>query len=177
MVLFGKCLLPRINLTARFVRDAVCPAGERKINFFDINNPGFLLEVRSSGGKTYYQRYRDRRGQERQCKIGPPRVLSLSQSRRKARKVLAEALLGNDPQKQRQDLRDIPTLAEFTRERYLPFAKNAKRSWRTDETVLRVQIIPVLGRVPLDQITTLALASYSVGWEPRATLPERSIGY
>ena len=43
-----------------------------------------MLEVRCSGGKTYYQRYTDERGRERQYKIGPADVLSLDQARRKA---------------------------------------------------------------------------------------------
>ena len=63
----------------------------------------------------------------------------------KARAIVAEAILGNDPQKARQELRSIPTLSQFVREAYLPFAKNAKRSWRTDETVLRLHILPKLG--------------------------------
>ena len=150
--------MPKVNLTSRFVHAAACSPGARKINFLDARNPGFILEVRSSGGKTYYQRYRDRRGRERQYKIGPPSVLSLSQARRKARQIIAEALLGSDPQKIRQDLRTIPTLAEFVRDLYMPFAMNSKRSWRTDESVLRVQIIPVLGRLPLDQIMTPSIA-------------------
>lgn len=150
--------MPKANLTSSFVRAAVCPPGARKVNFFDTITPGFLLEVRSSGGKTYYQRYRNTRGREIQFKIGSPNILSLSQARRKSKNVMAEALLGNDPQQRRQELRAIPTFAEFVRDLYLPFATNAKRSWRTDEAVLRVQITPILGRLLLDQITTAAVA-------------------
>lgn len=113
-----------------------------------------MLEVRSSGGKTFYQRYRDSRGRERQFKIGSTRALTVRQARSKARSILAEAVLGNDPQKQRKLLRRIPTLADFVRDSYLPFAKNAKRSWRTDETVLRLHILPKLGRMGLDEISS-----------------------
>jgi hypothetical protein len=55
-------------------------------------------------------------------------------------RILAGVILGNDPQKERELLREIPTLARFVQETYLPFAKSAKRSWRTDETVLRIHI-------------------------------------
>jgi integrase len=113
-----------------------------------------MLEVRSSGGKTFYQRYRDSRGRERQFKIGSARVLTVRQARNKARSILAEAALGNDPQGQRELLRKIPTLAEFVRDSYLPFARNAKRSWRTDDTVLRLHILPKLGRLALDEISS-----------------------
>ena len=41
-----------------------------KVDFFDTGQKGFMLEVRSSGGKTYYQRYVDPHGRQRQFKIG-----------------------------------------------------------------------------------------------------------
>jgi integrase len=151
--------LPKAALTASFVRKSVCPANAPRIDYFDENLPGFMLEVRSSGGKTFYQRYRDSRGRERQFKIGPAHILTVRQARLKARSILAEAALGNDPQNQREMLREIPTFAELVRESYLPFAKSAKRSWRTDETVLRLHILPKLGRFPLDQITSQHIAN------------------
>jgi Arm DNA-binding domain len=131
--------MPKVKLTSQFVNAATCSTDARKINFLDAGNPGFLLEVRSSGGKTYYQRYRDASGRERQFKIGPPDVLNLSQALKKARQIRAEAMLGSDPQKIRQERRTIPTLATFLRDLYLPFAMNTKRSWRTDAVPLPTQ--------------------------------------
>jgi integrase len=153
-----EAFVPKANLTSKFVRFSTCPAGARRIDYFDQDCPGFMLEVRASGGKTFYQRYRDSRGREHQFKIGSARVLTVSQARRKARTILAEAVLGNDPQKEREVLRAIPTLGEFARNTYLPFAKNVKRSWRTDDTVLRIHILRKLGTLPLDQISTQAIA-------------------
>ena len=117
-----------------------------------------MLEVRHTGGKTFYQRYRDARGRERQFKIGSAHVLTVSQARGKARAVLAEAILGRDPQKEREELRRIPKLAEFVDEFYLPHAKNVKRSWQTDETILRIHILRRFGALHLDEITNQAVA-------------------
>lgn len=117
-----------------------------------------MLEVRSSGGKTFYQRYTDSRGRERQYKIGPADVLTLEQARRKARLILAQALVGEDPQRQRRELRATPTLKEFVHDRYLPHVKSYKRSWCTDETVLRLHVLPVLGAQPVDQVTNEAIS-------------------
>ena len=61
--------------------------------------------------------------------IGPARFLTVSQARRKARAIVAAAILGSDPQNDRQELRSIPTLSQFVRELYLPFAKVPSRSW------------------------------------------------
>jgi integrase len=150
--------MSRVHLSLAFVKSAFCPAGLKKVDFFDRNQRGFLLEVRCSGGKTYYQRYTDDRGRERQFKIGPADVLSLSAARRKGRQVQAEALVGDDPQNRRIEMRAIPTLAELVRDRYLPHVKSYKRSWCTDETVLRIHILPVLGPQYIDQIRAEQIA-------------------
>lgn len=155
--------MPRVPLSPAFVRSAVCPEGMRKIDFFDCEQRGFMLEVRCSGGKTYYQRYTDDRGRERQFKIGPADVLSLAAARRKARTTAAEALIGTDPQERRAELRRIPTLAELVQDRYLPHVKSYKRSWCTDETVLRVHVLPTLGSQYVDLVRA----------EPIAALVER----
>jgi integrase len=118
-----------------------------------------MLEVRCSGGKTFYQRYTDARGRERQFKIGPADVLGLTVARRKARSISAEALVGTDPQERKSELRSIQTLAELVRDRYLPHVKSYKRSWCTDETVLRIHILPVLGSDYVDQIRSEPIAA------------------
>lgn len=149
--------MPHVSLSANFVRTAQCAEGRRKVDYFDSSQRGFLLEVRVSGGKTYYQRYTDERGRERQYKIGPADVLSLDQARRKAKQVVAEALLGADPQQKRREMRAVPQLGAFVHERYLPYVRTYKTSWQTDETVLRIHILPKLGSLALDEIKTEAI--------------------
>jgi integrase len=149
--------MPIVRLSPAFVRNANCPPTDIKIDYFDTTMRGFMLEVRASGGKTYYQRYTDERGRERQFKIGPADVLTLRQARRKAKQTKAAAILGNDPQMEREERRAVPTLKVFVHEQYLPYVRTYKRSWKTDETVLRVHILPKLGRLHLDEVTTDAI--------------------
>src|SRR5262245_60930492 len=144
--------MPTVSLTPSFVRSARCPTSRHKVDYFDADQRGFMLDVRTSGGNTYYQRYTDSHGRERQFKIGPADVLTLDEARRKARSVLTQAILGSDPQQHRAELRTVPTLAELARERYLPHVQGYKRSWHLDEMLLRVHIGPALGRMPLDEI-------------------------
>ena len=94
-------------------------------------------------------RYVDARGRQRQFKLGSADVLLLEQARRLGRSVLAKALLGADPQTRRQELRSIPTLNQFARDRYLPMPKLIS----LDEINLRLHILPALGRLTLDEIT------------------------
>jgi integrase len=176
--------MPRVQLSPAFVRSAVCPEGQQKIDFYDCEQRGFLLEVRRSGGKTFYQRYTDDRGRERQVKIGPTDVLTLSIARRKGRTVQAQALVGDDPQSRKIELRSIPTLAELVRDRYLPHVKSYKRSWRTDETMLRIHILPAVGSQYVDQIRVEPIAAliekmrekkYSTGTTNRGVIVLRHI--
>jgi integrase len=147
-----------VALTAGFVRTARCGPGCRKIDYFDLAQRGFLLEVRASGGKTYYQRYTDEHGRERQYKIGPADVVTLEQARRKGRQICAEALLGADPQQRRRELRAVPQFSRFVYERYLPFVQTYKTTWQTDETILRIHILPKLGSFALDEIKAEAIS-------------------
>lgn len=151
--------MPTIVFAVQFVRQAVCLPQRKKTDYFDASQRGFMLEVRCSGGKTYYQRYTDERGRERQYKIGSADVLSLDQARRKAKQVVAEALLGADPQQKRREMRAVPQLKDFVAERYLPYVQTYKNSWQTDETVLRIHILPKLGSLALDEIKTDAVSS------------------
>ena len=146
--------MPHANLTAKFVLNAACPAGKSKIEYVDTNLEGFFVEVHSSGTKTYYQRYIDGHRRQRQMKIGRANVLTLEEARKRAIQIKADVSLGKDPKQPKNELRAIPTLREFVYERYLPYVKQNKRSWETDEAVLRRHLLPVLGKYYLDEITT-----------------------
>jgi integrase len=150
--------MPIVSLSAGFVRRASCIPARKKVDYFDASQRGFLLEVRQSGGKTYYQRYTDEHGRERQYKIGPAEILTLDQARRKGKQIVAEALLGADPQQKRREMRAVPQLRRFVHEQYLPYVRTYKNSWQTDETVLRIHILPKLGALVLDEIKTDAIS-------------------
>lgn len=55
-------------------------------------------------------------------------------------------------------MRAVPQLSRFVHERYLPYVRTYKNSWQTDETVLRIHILPKLGALALDEIRTDAIA-------------------
>ncbi len=150
--------MPYRSLTNVFIRNATCPPGKRKVEYYDDRQTGFMIEVRFTGGKTFYQRYTDDRGRERQMRIGPSSIVSLRLARRKAKQIVAEALLGPDPARRRRELRLVPTLKRFVGERYLPFIQTYKSSWQTDETVHRIHVLPRLGSLALDEIKVDAVA-------------------
>jgi integrase len=176
--------MPRVRLTAFFVRSATCPSERRKIDYFDTEQRGFMLEVRYSGGKTFYQRYIDERGRERQFKIGSASILGPAAARRRGKAVVAQSLIGFDPRQQRAEQRASQTLSELVANRYLPHIQAYKRSWKTDETILRVHILPAFGSRYLDNIrsedisalvTRMREQGYATGTSNRAVIVLRHI--
>ena len=144
--------MARIILTTQLVKSSKCPAEKKKIEFFDLTSKGMSLEVRASGGKTYYRRYRDSRGRIRQIKLGDERDLSLADARLLAEKVGHQVAMGEDPLEQKQLARTVPTFAQFIEEQYMPYVKSYKRSWETDVSLLKNHLLPRFGKRYMDEI-------------------------
>ena len=141
-----------IALSAKRLRELSCPSGKTKENVWDAQCKGLMLELRESGGRTWYVRYVDARGKQRQLRIGDANVVSLEQARKRTDELRGQIALGKDPFEEKTVLRQVPTLAAFVQERYIPFIKGYKRSWDTDESLLRNHLLPAFGNCYLDQI-------------------------
>jgi integrase len=147
-------LMPKVILTPAVVAGASCPNGKRKMDLFDTYSRGLMLEVRCSGGKTYYLRYSDTRGRVRQYRLADADEVSLTQARVLLDRARNRLAMGEDPAEQRVVSRQVPTFAEFVEQRYLPFARHYKRSCGTDVSLLNNHLLPKFGRFYLDEITT-----------------------
>ena len=144
--------MPSLLFSVKSLKTLICPPGRMKIDFHDKGCKGLMIEARISGQRTWYLRYRDARGNQRQFRIADAVDLSLDQVRKRADELRGQIALGQDPCEERAVLRAVPTLATFVKERYLPFAKGYKRSWHTDESMLRNHILPLFGHRHLDEI-------------------------
>ena len=145
--------MARVTLTTQLVKTIDCPKGKKKTELFDILSRGLSLEVRATGGKTYYRRYRDSRGRIRQIKLGDERDLSLADARLLADKVGRQVAMGDDPLEEKQIARTVPTFAQFIADQYMPYIKSYKRSWDTDVSLLKNHLLPRFGKRYMDEIT------------------------
>ena len=145
--------MPSITLTSDLIGQLACPPAQGKQDWHDMQCKGLMLEVRASGGKTFYLRYRNFRGKQRQLRIADARDLSLAAVRRQADQLRAQVALGQDPADLMRGSKQLPTLAEFVDKQYLPYIRGYKRSWQTDWSLLRNHLLPQLGSRPLDEIT------------------------
>lgn len=149
--------MPVVPLSAQFVKEAVCPPEKGKVDYYDASIKGFILEVRPSGGKTFHLRYRDAHGKLRQHKIGDADAISHDKARKKAQYLRSEVELGGNPQEDRKALRQVPTLAEFVRDTYIPHIHLHRRNFQSTISFLNLHILPRFGSKHLDEITTLML--------------------
>ena len=146
--------MPVTNLTLNFVSTLdQRPPESGRIEYCDSELTGFFLEHRASGKGTYYFRYRDSGRKTYQLRLGKLGVLSLADARAKAHQLRQQVDAGDDPQQNGHSHHEIPTLRTFVSEHYLPYVKEHKRSWDTDETLLRLHLLPIFGDKQMDRIT------------------------
>ncbi|OGT07826.1 MAG: integrase [Gallionellales bacterium RIFCSPHIGHO2_02_FULL_57_16] len=155
--------MPIIVLTPRLVKSTTCPAGKDKVNIFDSHCKGLMLEVRHTGGKTFYMRYQDARGKTRQLRLADEQDVSLAQARQLCNQRRSQIALGIDPTADQAILRSVPTFADFIHERYMPFVKGYKKSWVSDDSYLRNHLLPAFGKMHLDEITKRDVIAFHHG--------------
>ena len=145
--------MPKVTLTQLFVEQtSECPPGKPRIDYYDDKVVGLSLKVLASGHKAFYIRFRNERSKLVERKLGATSVLKLAEARKAASDVLAQVARGDDPFEARRTLKDVPTFAAFVAEHYMPYIKGYKRSWETDETLLRNHVLPKIGNLYLDEI-------------------------
>lgn len=86
---------------------------------------------------------------------GNARLLGVSEARAMARAVLRKVIAGGDPKTMdRLDSGSTsgPTVVHFYTQHYLPYVKSYKRSWSTDETMIRNHLLPALGERPMGDV-------------------------
>lgn len=87
-------------------------------------------------------------------KLGPATSLTVAEARDMAIQCQKLVNSGLDPTDERNHRKNVLTLADFAKDEYMPYAKQAKRSWKDDESRLRREIGQMLGNIPITEVTT-----------------------
>ena len=145
--------MPRVKLDSAFAATAHCPPHLRKVDYWDTGSVcnGLVLEVRVSGGRTWYLRYTCPWGKQRQLRVAAYGDLTFDQVRKAARKLRAEVALGGNPAEKKAAVKAVPTYATLAAQ-HLAHAKNYQRSYDTTEGNMRLHIVPRWGKLRLSEI-------------------------
>ncbi|MGH8510340.1 MAG: tyrosine-type recombinase/integrase [Gammaproteobacteria bacterium] len=115
---------------------------------------GLYLRLYASGKRWLY-RYK-MGGKTRVLTLGDTATLSLADARRLAREAHAKVRNGVDPgaeaQRAKAEARRMPTVEAFVEEYIERYAKPNKKSWEEDARLLRREVVPITGRLRLDQV-------------------------
>ena len=156
--------MPKLALHSKSIAAFACPAGSRKAVLGDTLCKGLSLEVRATGGKTWYLTYTSKRGTRHQHRLGDFKDLSLAQARGLADQLRSQVAMGGDPAEEQALLKQTPTFATFIAEQYLPYIQTYKRSWKCDLSTLRCHLLPAFGDRSLDSLKRTDILSLQQRW-------------
>jgi hypothetical protein len=141
----------KYHLTDDFAAAAALPA-TGQTEFYDDELRGFVLRVSMGGSKTWQLVYRGKDGTKRRSNLGKV-PMKCATARRAADKLLQEVEGGNDPFAKAAEIKNADTFARLA-VRYLEeYAKPNKRTWEQDEIKINVELLPVLGKLKVRDIT------------------------
>ncbi|MFA5462301.1 MAG: tyrosine-type recombinase/integrase [Sulfurimonas sp.] len=150
----------KTNLTQPFVKRVKCEAGKSKQEFYDSEIQGFMLEVRSSGAKSYYVRT-SVDGKRVAKKIGDAKVMDIKSARVKAMKLKRaieeqkDILIGKSTKEKKKT--SVLTLGAFYDEYYLPHIKKHIKSYETNISIFKNHLLPKYKNTPMDEISKASI--------------------
>ena len=151
--------MPKLTLTHATALLAQCEDGKRKSDYYDDTITGFVLECRATGGRTYYLRFQDSGGRQKQHKIGRYEDLTFAQAKKAAQRLRSEVVMGGDPAAKKAEAKAVPLYAELAAQ-HMADAKLHQRSYDTTEMYMRRHIVTRWGKVRLTDIDGQAVAQW-----------------
>lgn len=151
--------MPIITLSAQSCAAAECRTGKKKTDYYDKDLKGFVLEVRATGGKTYYLRYVETNGRQRQIRIGPWEDVTFAAAKKRAQQLRAAVVMGEDPLAEKQKKRSTINYAELARQ-HIDHAKSYQKRPENSQSVIENHLIPKWGAMRLDEIKQAEVAAW-----------------
>ena len=135
--------MPKIIITNNHLQALICPAEKPHCEYFDTAIKGFYVDVLSSGRKSFRFRYRFEK-KLRVVTLGDASFMSAEEARNLVVELIRSVNRGIDPLVTKTEILG-PKLQEFFVNKYLPYVKSYKRSWDTDESMIRNHLVPKVG--------------------------------
>jgi len=133
--------------------DALKPEAKK---YYKRESGGFTIRVMPSGVKTWLYVYTFE-GKRKEMNLGqyPDVLLSTARERHgDAKKLLANGIdPGATDRQEKEERRKAPTMADLCDEYLKKWAESRKKSWKEDERTIKADILPVLGKLKVKDIT------------------------
>lgn len=126
--------------------------GSKSSEYSDATVTGLRAVVGKNGNKSFSFRYQLSGGRKRCARIGTFPAIDVAEARRIALEMRAVVDRGGDPLEQHDRQKTMPTFAEFWDHEYAPYAMQAKKSFRNDESKVRLHLKPRFGSRRLCEI-------------------------
>lgn len=138
-----------------------CPADSKSKAYecSDTEVTGLRISVNKAGRKFWFWRYTFG-GRKRAAKVGEFPATDVAAARKRACEMRAMLDLGKDVQAEKDELKRLPTLAEFADQEYMPLARQTKRSHRDDAHRLKNHLLPRFGHKKLSEISTREVQAF-----------------
>ena len=149
--------MARIRFTAATI-ESIKPTC-RRVDYFDATLRGFGLRVTPTGAQTWFYWYRLPTGKARRWTIGrygkdDKGGLALATAREKAR-IAAGKLIdkGEDPAAAKSEQRRLKVVSDLAIDYMNLRARPSKKTWQRDQWILDKDVLPMLGHVPVRDVT------------------------
>lgn len=147
-------------LTDFSVNQIQCPEGKNHIEIFDNQIKGFYIDVQRSGHKSFRLRYR-LHSVTKVVTLGNVKIISTEEARQLAIGILRKMQLGIAPKPFiSSPLQVGPSIQEFFLEKYLPYVRSYKRSWSTDESMIRNHLVSKIGHLHMGNMEASDVAQF-----------------
>lgn len=150
----------KIKFTKRSIAQLSCNNTQGRLSVRDTDCRGLCVEVRSTGGKTYFLSYRDTQGRQRSFKLANAADVSVQQARQLCERARARVAMGEElktpPAPQAPPTLEVVqslTLNTFFEKRYVPFIKSNNKCGQSDVSLYKNHIKPLLGKLRMSDIT------------------------
>lgn len=142
-----------IKLNASAIHTLKCPEDKSRAEFCDSDTRGLYLLVSDKGQRTFFWRTKID-GKTTHRKIGRISEITLADARAEVNRLKEVQLFSAG---QGNLSVDVMKKASMTMndlwDEYLPYAKSTKRSWKRDEQLYRLRILPRFGHLKLADIS------------------------
>jgi hypothetical protein len=161
--------MPNQLLCDLYIQTLSCPKGKTHVEVFDSVLRGFYVDILASGRKSFRLRYRFEK-KLRVVTLGDGQFISADEARAQAVNVLTKAKKGFDPTLTLA-LGLGPRLCDFLMEKYLPYVKSYKRSWQTDESMIRNHLQKDFGKKHMGSIGPADVAIFLQSMKDKGYAP------